>query len=93
MSGFPNTHLTVGGDDPFLPNLIQAINHATSISIAAAFIRQSGLNLIFDALDDALLRGAELIMLTGDYMGITQPSALRNLMLLGGRGAKLKVFE
>jgi superfamily II DNA or RNA helicase/HKD family nuclease/SOS-response transcriptional repressor LexA len=93
MSGFPNTHLTVGGNDPFLPNLIQAINHATSISIAAAFIRQSGLNLIFDALDDALLRGAELRILTGDYMGITQPSALRNLMLLGGRGAKLKVFE
>ena len=93
MNEFQKTHLTVGGDDPFLPKLIEAINHATSISIAAAFIRQSGLNLIFDALEDALIRGTELRVLTGDYLGITQPNALRQLMLLSGRGAKLRVFE
>lgn len=93
MNSFPNTHLTVGESDPFLPKLLQAINYATSVSIAAAFIRQTGLNLIFDALDDALLRGAKVRILTGDYMGITEPRALRNLMLLQSRGGEVKVFE
>ncbi|MGS2721008.1 DUF3427 domain-containing protein [Paraglaciecola aestuariivivens] len=93
MSSFPVKHLTVGGDDPFLPSLLQAINHATSISIAAAFIRQTGLNLIFTALDDALFRGAKVRILTGDYMGITEPKALRHLLLLQSRGAEIKVFE
>ena len=51
MSAFPDRHLTVGGNDPFLPSLLQAINYASSIAIAAAFIRQSGLNLIFSAFD------------------------------------------
>jgi superfamily II DNA or RNA helicase/SOS-response transcriptional repressor LexA len=93
MSSFPTTHLTVGGNDPFLPSLLQAINHATSISIAAAFIRQTGLKLIFSALEDALFRGAKVRILTGDYMGITEPTALRHLLLLGARGAEVKVFE
>jgi superfamily II DNA or RNA helicase/HKD family nuclease/SOS-response transcriptional repressor LexA len=93
MSSFPVKFLTVGGDDPFLPSLLQAINHATSISIAAAFIRQTGLDLIFTALEDALLRGAKVRILTGDYMGITEPKALRHLLLLQSRGAEIKVFE
>jgi len=53
MSPFPEKPLTVGGDDPFLPSLLQAINHADSISITTAFIRQTGLRLIQDALIDA----------------------------------------
>lgn len=93
MNAFPSQHLTVGGTDPFLPNLLQAINYATSISIAAAFIRKTGLNLIFQALEDALLRGARVRILTGDYMGITEPVALRQLILLQSKGAEIKVFE
>ena len=42
MSKFPKKDLTVGGDDPFLPSLLDAINHATEISITAAFIRMTG---------------------------------------------------
>ena len=93
MKAFPSQHLTVGGTDPFLPNLLQAINYATSISIAAAFIRKTGLNLILPALEDALLRGAKVRILTGDYMGITEPIALRQLILMQSRGAEIKVFE
>jgi superfamily II DNA or RNA helicase/HKD family nuclease/SOS-response transcriptional repressor LexA len=93
VRAFPTNHLTVGGSDPFLPSLLQAINYATSISIAAAFIRQTGLNLIFSALEDALLRGAKVRILTGDYLGITEPKALRHLLLLQTRGAEIKVFE
>ncbi|WP_445780424.1 hypothetical protein, partial [Shewanella sp.] len=51
--------LTSGGlDDPFLPKLLQAINRASSIEISVSFIQRSGLDLIFDALSDALERQA-----------------------------------
>jgi len=93
MSPFPAKHLTVGGNDPFLPSLLQAINHASSISITAAFIRQTGLRLIQDTLVDAISRKAEVRILTGDYLGITDPLALRHLMLLQEQGASIKVFQ
>jgi len=93
MSPFPEKHITVGGDDPFLPSLLQAINHANAISITTAFIRQTGLQLLHEALNDAIFRKAEVRILTGDYLGITDPLALRNLMLLQEQGAAVKVFQ
>ncbi len=93
MSQFPDTALTVGGDNPFLPSLLEAINHADDIAIATAFIRMTGVRLIQTALEDALERGARVRMLTGDYLGVTDPQALRYLMLLQEQGADVKVFE
>jgi len=93
MSQFPSKPLTVGGTDPFLPSLLAAINHATTINIAAAFIRFTGIRLIEDALVDAISRGASVRILTGDYLGITDPKALRYLLLLQEMGAEVKVFE
>jgi len=93
MSAFPIKHLTVGGDDPFLPSLLEAINHATEISITTAFIRMTGVRLIQSALEDALDRQANVRILTGDYLGVTEPDALRYFMLLQQRGAEVKVFE
>ena len=93
MSQFPENALSVGGNDPFLPSLLQAINHASAISITVAFTRQTGLNLLFSALDDAVSRGVKVRLLTGDYLGVTEPSALRKLLLLKERGAEVKVFE
>jgi len=91
----PGSHLTTGDDDPFLPKLIEAINSATHIDIAVAFIRSTGLNLLRDALKDALnyKPTVSLRILTGDYLEITEPSALSDLMLLHEQGAKIKIFE
>jgi superfamily II DNA or RNA helicase/HKD family nuclease/SOS-response transcriptional repressor LexA len=94
MEGIAEKHLTVGGkDDPFLPELLDEINSATEIAIAAAFIRLTGLNLIKAALSDALKRNVKLRILTGDYLNITDPHALRHLMLLKEQGADVRVFE
>ena len=93
VSRFPETSLTVGGDDPFLPSLLKAINHADDIAIATAFIRMTGVRLIKAALVDALERKARVRILTGDYLGVTDPQALRYLMLLKEQGADVKVFE
>ena len=87
-------HLTtVGADDPFLPKLLHAIQRATEIDLAVAFIKSSGLGLIFEALAEAVtLRSARLRVLTSDYLDVTDPDALRKILLLGDDGAEAKVF-
>src|SRR5690625_4149299 len=79
--------------DPLLPKLVEAIRKASHIEIAVSFVQPSGLNLLFSDLVEALGRGAELYFLTSDYLNITHPVALRSLLLLVDRGAKVKVFE
>ena len=88
-------HLTTGGArDPFLPQLLAAIRRANQIDLAVAFIKSSGLALLFNALSDALeSRGARLRVLTSDYLDVTDPQALRRLLLLAERGADTRVFE
>ena len=78
--------LVTGGDDPFLPKLIAAINQATRIDIAVSFIRSSGLELIKPALEDALEADVKVRIITGDYLHITEPKALRLLMILQEKG-------
>lgn len=85
--------VTGGKSDPFLPQLLDAINQATEIDITVAFIRQSGLDLIFDALRDAMDRHAVIRVLTSDYLDVTEPQALRRLMLLAERGAAIRLFS
>lgn len=85
--------LTTGANDPLLPKLIHAINQATIIEIAVSFIQRSGLNLLFEPLKDALLNGAELKLLTSDYLDITDPIALRELMPLVERGADIRIYQ
>ncbi|MBA1443385.1 MAG: DEAD/DEAH box helicase family protein [Chromatiales bacterium] len=85
--------VTGGQSDPFLSQLLDAINQATEIDITVAFIRQSGLDLIFDALRDAMGRSTVIRVLTSDYLDVTEPQALRRLMLLAERGADVRLFS
>lgn len=86
--------ITGGTADPFLPRIEAEIHSATHIDIAVAFIKSSGMKLVFDALVDAVTeRETKLRLLTSDYLGITDPQALRMLMLLSERGADVRVFE
>ncbi|TMP39742.1 DEAD/DEAH box helicase family protein [Pseudoalteromonas rubra] len=85
--------LTTGGTDPLLPKLVHAINHADEIEITVSFIQPSGLSLLFDPLLEALRSGAQLKLLTSDYLDITSPVALRELMTLVERGADIRIYE
>jgi HKD family nuclease len=89
----PEQHLYTGGDDYFLKRLIEAVNHADVINIAVSFIRSTGLVLLIEPLAEALTRGAEIKIITGDYLQITEPQALRMLMLLKDEGAEIRIFE
>jgi superfamily II DNA or RNA helicase/diadenosine tetraphosphate (Ap4A) HIT family hydrolase len=71
-------------DDPLLDQLIGALDRATAVDIVAAFVLQSGVNLLREHLVDVLDRGGRVRVLTGDYFTVTEPSALRTLLDLGG---------
>ncbi|WP_432697916.1 DUF3427 domain-containing protein [Marinobacterium sp. YM272] len=90
-------YLLTGSDNrQLLPALRRALTQATDIEIAVSFIRSTGLNLIFGDLEAALqsdTRNVRLTLLTSDYLCITDPKALKKLMLLAERGADIRVFE
>lgn len=56
--------------------LADSIKKADSVDIIVSFLMESGVKMLLGELDDALKRGAEIRILTGNYLGITQPSAL-----------------
>ncbi len=91
--------LTTGGDNPLLPQLIHAINHATEIEIAVSFIQPSGLALLLPSIQEAIERKValshpfKLRILTSDYLYITHPTALRSLVGLDGDEVEVKIFE
>lgn len=64
-----------------LPELVQHLRTVEfdHIDIVVSFIKQSGLTQIGGALLDALARGAQVRILTTDYLGLTEPAALARL--------------
>lgn len=56
--------------------LKMSIRNAKRIDIIVSFLMESGVRLILSDLKAALDKGAEIRLLTGNYLGITQPSAL-----------------
>ena len=96
----PKEHLVTGGDDPFLPHLSGAINRASEVDLAVAFVKTTGLRLLLPDLHSALQgdveskrQPARVRVLTSDYLDVTDPEALRLLMLLQEHGAQVKVYE
>lgn len=49
---------------------------ASKIDIIVSFLMESGVRMILNDLKAALDRGVQVRILTGNYLGITQPSAL-----------------
>ena len=90
-------YLITGRNQNYLLHEIRhALKSATSIEIAVSFIRNSGLDLIIEDIQDAVAsssRQVKLSILTSDYMNITEPQALKRLMLLKERGADICIFE
>ena len=56
--------------------LIQDMETATQIDIIVSFLMESGVRMLLNDLGAAIERGAKVRILTGNYLGITQPSAL-----------------
>lgn len=56
--------------------LKMSIMRAKQIDIIVSFLMESGVRMILKDLKSALERGVKVRILTGNYLGITQPSAL-----------------
>ncbi|WP_127995715.1 methyltransferase domain-containing protein [Piscinibacter defluvii] len=86
--------LVTGEADHFLPHLSAAIASATEVDLAVAFIKTTGLRLLLPDLQAVLAPEAKrrVRVLTSDYLDITDPEALRLLLLLREQGADVRVF-
>jgi len=73
--------------------LKQAIRKSRKIRMIAAFIRESGIRFILDDLESAVNKGARVQILTGLYLGITEPSALYLLKLHFGNSIEIRIFK
>lgn len=56
--------------------LKMSMRKAKQIDIIVSFLMESGVRMILSDIKSALARGAKVRILTGNYLGITQPSAL-----------------
>ncbi|HHU73640.1 MAG TPA: DEAD/DEAH box helicase family protein [Clostridiales bacterium] len=84
----------ITGDSRFLYyQLIMSILSSDRIDIIVSFLMESGVRLILDDLKAALKRGAKLRILTGNYLGITQPSALFLLKKELGDQVDLRLYS
>jgi superfamily II DNA or RNA helicase/diadenosine tetraphosphate (Ap4A) HIT family hydrolase len=78
-----SSHFTRGELDPLLPNLKSAIDRSEQVDFSVAFIKQSGLDLLRGHLQDLLNRQGRVRIITGDYLDVTEPEALEDLLELG----------
>lgn len=69
-------NVTTGDKDHLYSKLKQSFKAATSIDIIVSFLMESGVKLLLKDLKEALDRGVEIRILTGNYLRITQPQAL-----------------
>lgn len=68
ITGDDNNHLSY--------RLKQSIKRAEKIDIIISFLMESGVKMLIKDLQDAIDRGVQVNILTGDYLKITQPQAL-----------------
>jgi diadenosine tetraphosphate (Ap4A) HIT family hydrolase len=79
-----NRALISGDDDAFIHHLLPHIDESHSIDLVVSFILDSGIRLLQPRLQELLDRGGRLRVVTGDYLDVTDPSALRRLLDLDG---------
>lgn len=76
--------LIAGGEDPLIQHLLPHIQQAQSVDVTVAFVLDSGVRLLQSSLQALLDRGGRLRLVAGDYLDVTEPSALRQLLDLSG---------
>lgn len=91
-----STDVMTGGQNKRMQlyyQLIGSLNKAQSVDIIVSFLMESGVKLLLKELEKALDRGARIRILTGNYLGITQPSALYLLKKKLGDRCDLRFYS
>lgn len=82
----------VPGEEVHLVDALRkAFSLASDVAVLAGFVQPSGLDLIVEDIEDVLSREANVRILTGDYLNITSPDALRRLLALSSQYENLDV--
>lgn len=68
-----------GEERQLLPALRGGLANSDRVDLLSAFLKTSGLDTLRNDIEEALRRGARIRVLTGDYLNITDPDALRSL--------------
>src|SRR5512143_97536 len=87
-----NRLVSGGEEDPLYRYLREELAQAATADIAVGFVMPSGLQRLEPHLRDFLARNGRLRLLTGDYLGVTEPEALIRLLDLEG-DRQIRVFE
>ena len=82
-----------GVNRQLLYQLNMCINKANKIDVIVSFLMTSGVKLLIKQLKRAVNRGARLRILTGNYLGITQPEALYLLRRELGDDFQLRMYN
>ncbi len=92
-TGLPHDRaLIAGAEDSLIKHLLPHIDRAARVDVAVSFTMESGIRLLRPHLQDLLDRQGEVRFITGDYLDVTDPDALRRLMDLEGAISR-HVFE
>lgn len=88
-----NLNCITGQNDHLYKHIQQSIHTATSIDIIASFLMESGVKLIQKDLEAIKDKNIPIRILTGNYLNITQPSALYLLKDILGDKVDLRFYN
>src|SRR5690625_4977397 len=72
--------------------LREDIKKSSTIYILSSFMMDSGVKVIYEDIQFALNQGADVKILTGDYLYITQPQALNRLLNLNSKDLEIRLW-
>ena len=88
-----NINCITGHNDHLYKHIQQSIHTATSINIIVSFLMESGVKLIQKDLEEIKDKNIPIRILTGNYLNITQPSALYLLKDILGDKVDLRFYN
>lgn len=88
-----NINCITGHNDHLYKHIQQSIHTATSIDIIVSFLMESGVKLIQKDLEEIKDKNMPIRILTGNYLNITQPSALYLLKDILGDKVDLRFYN
>lgn len=88
-----NINCITGHNDHLYKHIQQSIHTATSIDIIVSFLMESGVKLIQKDLEEIKDKNIPIRILTGNYLNITQPSALYLLKDILGDKVDLRFYN
>ena len=88
-----NLNCVTGNKDHLYKRIQQSIHTATSIDIIVSFLMESGVKLLQKDLEDIKDKNIPIRILTGNYLNITQPSALYLLKDILGDKVDLRFYN